>query len=146
MELPSASTLLLSVLLVLPVPYYLILLTTSYLTARRLNLPIFITPVNPQNALWTIFSVPLRPLLKALLPNSLFMRLELTTYGFEHRLKTEPLRIAGGDTYCLVGPGKVEVYTADKEVVKDVMADKGVGLSEMSISKFTERGWILWRL
>ena len=68
------------------------------------------------------------------------MRFEVTIYGFENRLRDKPLRVLGGDSYVLVGPGKVEVWTADREAARDVIADKGVGLSEMSMSKFSGDG------
>ena len=127
----------LGALLTIGITYYLVALTRAYLVARKINLPIYLTPVDSQNFLWIVFSVPLQPLFKRLLPPSLYMRLELCIFGFETRVRNKPLEMFGG-SYLLVGPGSVEFWTQDPVVMMQVLGNKDIRLSGMSV-KFMKR-------
>lgn len=95
-------------------------LVRNYLSARKIGAPISILPWNNQNPIWMIVSVPLVPPLEKYLPASWYRALNMSTYGFEFRLK-EDLFAKDKDTVVLVTSGPVEVSIRDPELASEVM-------------------------
>lgn len=120
--------------------WYIGSLVSTYLQARKMGFPIVITPVNPHSVPWMIFSVPLQPFFKRFLPTSIFVRIELSTIGFEHRVRNMTLE-RFGPSYVLVGPGAMEFWTTDLEIAKAVANNKDVPLSTISKSEIE---WAVW--
>lgn len=102
--------------LIAPITYYIYSIYKAYRLALKIGLPIVIIPVDPHNPLWLISSVPLKPLLSRILPAFIWHRLEIITYGFEHESRWEPFA-RNGKAYTLVGPGSVQVWLADAELL-----------------------------
>lgn len=105
--------------LIAPLTYYLYALYKSYRLALKIGLPIVIVPIDPHNPLWLICSVPLKPILSRLLPAVLWHKFEIITYGFEYESRWEPFA-RNGKAYTLVGPGSVQVWLADAELLSIV--------------------------
>lgn len=100
--------------------WYLQALASNYRKARRTGFPIYISPVNQDNFLWLIFSVPLRPLFSRFLPAFAFDRIEVAIYGWEHLLRNSVQERLGA-TFLLVTPGKNELWTTDPEIAQIVL-------------------------
>lgn len=128
------------------VGWYFTSFLKSYLKARKIGLPIHLTPVNDHNVFWMIFAVPLRPIFKRFLPAALFQRLELATYGFEFRVRNKPYKMFG-PTYLLVGPGEVALWNADPEMNKAIAANtKEIPPSKMAEGRLTPAKMIRCKL
>jgi len=124
-------------LTVVAITYYCYALYTSYLSAVKIGLPIVLCPVNPLNIVWMVASVPLRPVLSRILPRFLWQRLEIVTYGFEYFTRGEPFFHTFGKAYTLVGPGSIEVWLGDAELVHAVLNQrKGVEQADAAARKF----------
>ena len=121
-------------LLAIGLTWYITSLLTAYNAARKIGLPTYVTPVNPQSISWMILSIPLRPVFKRLLPSALFMRLEYSTYGFEARVRNGAYE-KFGQSYVLVAPGKLELWTMDPEMVKTITTSKDLPNSDMTQSE-----------
>jgi hypothetical protein len=96
-------------------------LARNYLSARKIGAPIFILPWNTQNPIWMIFSVPLVPSLEKYLPASWYRVLNMSTYGFEFRLKEDLFGKDDNDAVVLVTSGPVELSIRDPELASEVM-------------------------
>ena len=88
-----------------------------YIVARKIGLPILLTPASSQNVVWFIAGPLLRPILQRVLPEWLALRIDMTVRGFEHRLRNKPFMIVG-PSFLPVGPGSLELHTTDTEITK----------------------------
>lgn len=100
--------------------WYLQALAANHLKARRTGFPIYISPVNQDNLLWLIFSVPLRPLFSRFLPAFAFDRIKVAIYGWEYILRNSVQEKLGA-TFLLVTPGRNELWTTDPEIAQIVL-------------------------
>ena len=119
-------------LIVVAATWYLASLLTTYNAARKVGLPIYITPVNMHNLFWLVFSVPLRPLLRRILPSRVFLRFELATTGFEPRTRREVRDMFPDTSYVMVGPGIFQIWTSDLAIWKQYASHRDLHLSDMS--------------
>ncbi|PVI01600.1 cytochrome P450, partial [Periconia macrospinosa] len=93
----------------------------NYRAARATGLPIVIFPYDPHTLLHVVFSVPLRPVLQAILPASLFDIFELTTHGWQFRDKTA-IHDRLGLNFIIVSPGVNQLICADPAVAQTILA------------------------
>lgn len=114
------------------ITWTIISLIISYREARKIGLPILVTPVN-KSFVWVVLQVPLRPLLEKYLPDSIFFRFELSTYGFEGRVGNK-IRERLGPSWLLVGPGMIEFWTTDSEISKTITI-RHADFTRLEISK-----------
>ncbi|GAB7331920.1 hypothetical protein MBLNU13_g03844t1 [Cladosporium sp. NU13] len=95
-------------------------LARNYVAARKLGLPIIIVPIDQHHLIWMLISVPLRPVFKKYLPESIYERLSLVTYGWEFHHGLEVFHKHGkpgnDKTFFLVTCGAAEISTRDPEV------------------------------
>ncbi|GJC87635.1 putative cytochrome P450 CYP13A1 [Colletotrichum liriopes] len=84
-------------------------LYNNYRAALLTGLPIVVLPYDPDSFLHIIFSVPLRPLMKRLLPARAFAAAELAIFGWEFRDKAE--------VHTRIGPAFVIVTTAVNQLI-----------------------------
>ncbi|EPS36901.1 hypothetical protein H072_9505 [Dactylellina haptotyla CBS 200.50] len=94
--------------------------------AHKLGIPVVTIPVAQDNPIWMIISIPLRPLLKRILPDDLFTRLGVTMHGWEHNFKFIPYQKwsaphGSPKSLVLAGIGTVELSTWDHEIIADVL-------------------------
>jgi hypothetical protein len=95
----------------------------NYQIACASGVPVIVCPVDPDNIIWMIIKVPLRPTLKKILPTFLFERINISIFGWEFFDKFE-LHSRVGLTFCLATPGNVEFWIADPEVAQAVLAKR----------------------
>lgn len=100
--------------------HYSYRLLSCYFAARKIGFPVVLTPVNPKHPLWLLLGESIRPALQQLLPGWLFFRVDLSTRGFQARLRNK-LHDKLGATYLLVGPGSLEFWTSNKEIGKQIL-------------------------
>lgn len=79
-----------------------------------------VAPVNPDNLIYLIIKVPLRPLLEKILPKAAFDIIHLTIFGWEFRSKHEA-HARHGAVFLLVTPGENELWVADPAVAHVVL-------------------------
>ncbi|OLN86258.1 putative cytochrome P450 CYP13A3 [Colletotrichum chlorophyti] len=91
----------------------------NYQAARTTGLPIIICPYDPENFFHVIFSVPLRPVFKFVLPRALYTTVRITTYGWEFPDKSAT-HDAIGPSFMIVSPGMNQLITADPAVAHAV--------------------------
>lgn len=106
-------------LITISATWYFTALYRSYQDARKMGFPVVLTPVNQSATLWRIVSVPLRPLFKRLLPAELYFRLEISTHGFESRVR-DKLHRRYGPSFTIVGPGDCQFWTTDPALTKTI--------------------------
>jgi hypothetical protein len=85
------------------------------------GVPIIICPLDPDNLLWMIIKVPLRPTLKRILPRSVYDAIKISIFGWEFRDKYA-LHAQVGSVFWLVNPGSCELWVADPAVAQIVLA------------------------
>jgi hypothetical protein len=95
----------------------------NYRTACSSGVPVVICPVNPDNIIWVLIKVPLRPTLQKILPTFLYDQIKISIFGWEFRDKFE-LHSRIGNTFCLATPGGLEFWIADPEVAQVVLAKR----------------------
>lgn len=102
--------------------------------ARKTGLPIVYGPPLAQNAIFWVIAGPIsRPWLKKKLPAWLYNRIVLTVYGVEFfqkdqpwreyvepQLKANPKLRGEGKSYILVTGGRLELWTYDPELAKQI--------------------------
>lgn len=98
--------------------------------ARSIGLPFLIYPVNQNNIIWLLTSVPLRPWLRRILPTRIYNRLTLVIYGWEFYEKRRPFdeyAAPQGDdrSFFLATCGTLELWTADPVVASEVLQRTG---------------------
>ena len=90
----------------------------NYVQARRIGLPILISPVNPMNPVWVLFNKQLVPYLN-LLPFGLGTFATYSTLGWSFQHKYH-LHAKHGDVFVIVNPGKNVVTVADASAVDEI--------------------------
>lgn len=95
-------------------------LLQNYLSARRTGLPLVICPIHPNNPIWMLLSVPLRPYLRRILPPPLFLRLNMSIYGWEFGEKYHPHAVYGKN-FIYVTCGSNEINIAEPELAAEVL-------------------------
>jgi hypothetical protein len=98
-------------------------LYSNYRIARASGVPVIVCPVYPDNIIWIIIKVPLRPILKRILPTFIFERINISIFGWEFLDKFD-FHSRVGPTFCLATPGNVEFWIADPEVAQVVLAKR----------------------
>ena len=121
---------------VIAVASYCLRLGNSYIQARKAGLPIIVTFVHPHAIWWIILRIPFTKFLKKILPHDLYLRFELTNYGFEMKTRTEPYEKLG-QSYMLVGPGAKELWIGDPGMARAAAANKDIQQSNMAHSTYT---------
>ncbi|KAK3387966.1 cytochrome P450 [Podospora didyma] len=101
--------------------------------ARASGLPYLVLPLNPDNPLYMIFSVPLWPFVERFLPGSLHDAVLATIYGWEF-LEKSSLFHRIGPVFILVTTGLNRVMCGDAAMTSQVMARRNV-FTQHSISK-----------
>jgi cytochrome P450 len=95
-------------------------LAKNYLKARKTGFPLVICPVNPNHVIWMVTCVPLRPIFKRFLPDSLFHRLNMSIYGWEAMEKFSPFA-KYGQNFVFVTCGNNELNIAEPELAIEVL-------------------------
>ncbi|CAI6331411.1 unnamed protein product [Periconia digitata] len=93
----------------------------NYRAARATGLPIVVFPFDPDSLIHTIFSDPLRPVLRRLLPASLYATFEISTFGWEFRDKSA-VHERLGPNFILVSPGLNRFICADPATGQNILA------------------------
>lgn len=93
----------------------------NYLVAQKSGLPVVISPIYPNNVIWMIISVPLRGTLERILPAIVWDRVKMAIHGWEFLDKGKS-QTKYGKSFMYVTPGSNELWTADVEVVSEILA------------------------
>ena len=127
MKLPGAmydELGLFSWIIILLVPTYILWnvasLVRNYLSVRSSQIPAYICPSNPSSIPWMIAAVPLKPLFRRVLPETVFNRMKPTFYGWEFSAKNE-LHRQFGPLFFLCTPGLNDLWTSDPEAASDIL-------------------------
>ena len=94
----------------------------NYAVARRIGLPIVVSPITPLNIIWLLSYRVFPPvLLLKRLPFGLgrWARCTYTSWTFDDKCA---LHDEVGDLFCIVSPGSIEVVVADRKAANDVFA------------------------
>ncbi|KAM7198352.1 cytochrome p450 3a7 [Rhypophila sp. PSN 637] len=89
-------------------------LTLNYRKAHKIGLPILITPVDPSNVPWLLCSSWLEPFLRKWLPFGLGNFVDYNSRDWNYD-KIHQLQEDIGDTFCIVSPKQVRVFTGNAE-------------------------------
>ncbi|TKW57214.1 putative cytochrome P450 CYP13A1 [Colletotrichum tanaceti] len=98
-------------------------LYNNYRAALLTGLPIVVIPYNPHGFLHMVFSLPLRPLVKSLLPARVFSAAELVIAGWEFRDKAAA-HIRMGPAFVIVTTGVNQLICADPALAHEVLAKR----------------------
>lgn len=98
----------------------IITLLRNYLSVRSSQIPAYICPSNPTSIPWIISAVPLKPLLRAVLPDIIFNRITPTFYGWEFSSKWD-LHRQFGSMFFLSTPGINDLWIGDAEAAHDIL-------------------------
>jgi cytochrome P450 len=98
----------------------IISLLRNYLSVRSSQIPAYICPANPTSIPWIISAVPLKPLLRAILPDFVFDRIRPTFYGWEFFSRWE-LHKKFGEMFFISTPGINDLWIADPEAANDIL-------------------------
>ncbi|KAH3947634.1 hypothetical protein HBH53_112200 [Parastagonospora nodorum] len=93
----------------------------NYNAARATGLPIVICPYDPDSVIFTFISEPLRPLLKPILPASIFAVFDATCWGWEFHDKGATHE-KFGDAFIMVTTGHNRLVCADPAMSQSVLA------------------------
>jgi hypothetical protein len=95
-------------------------LLANYGKASKSGFPVYITVVNPDNILWMLVSVLLRPFLSRFLPAALYDRVKLAIYGWEYITKYS-VQEQLGPTFISTNYATNELWTADPEIAQIIL-------------------------
>lgn len=105
----------------------------NYLAARSWGVPILVCPIDPDGIPYVILKVPMRPILKALLPERIYESFQVSIFGWEFIDKGR-LHTRVGSTFAYVTPRVNELWTTDPTMSHDMLARrKNFGQLRMSI-------------
>ncbi|KDN63942.1 hypothetical protein CSUB01_06575 [Colletotrichum sublineola] len=113
-------------LILLPCLYlasHLWTLQRNYRAALRTGLPIVVLPYNPTSALHTIFSVPLRPVLRRLLPARVYGAVSLVIAGWEF-LDETAVHERIGPAFVIVTTDQNQLICADPAMAQAILAKR----------------------
>lgn len=101
-------------------------LSRNVSAAKCIGLPVLVYPMEPNNIIWLLISVPLRPWLTRTLPTRIWNRLTLTIYGWEFYEKRRPFdeyAAPQGDprSFLIASCGGLELWTADPIIATEVL-------------------------
>lgn len=119
--------------------YHLFRYINNILTARKIGFPTVHFPLFPQNhVVWVIMGPLGRLSYKRYLPTWLYNRVALLIYGLEFfqkdqpfteyvipQVKANPKLLGKGKTYFLVTGGRLELWTWDAEIAREVTSRPG---------------------
>jgi hypothetical protein len=94
--------------------------TRNYLTARKTGLPLILFPFSHYNPFFMVLSVPLRPFVQKILPESIYLNFELATYGWEFRQKNKVFD-KYGPAFIFVTASANELSFVDYELAEIVL-------------------------
>ncbi|KAK1984493.1 cytochrome P450 [Colletotrichum cereale] len=115
-----------TVLVLLPclfVASHLWTLLENYRAALLTGLPIVVIPYNPDSAIHTIFSVPLRPVLRRFLPARVYNTVSLAIFGWEF-LDKSAVHDRLGPAFVIVTTGENELICADPAMAQVILAKR----------------------
>ena len=99
--------------------WHLLCLYTNYQQARRIGLPIIITPINVMNPIWILTQSWLGPLLSTL-PFGLGGFVDYSTLSWPFAAK-HAIHDRLGDAFTIVNPGENHVVVADADAVEEIL-------------------------
>ncbi|SPO01746.1 related to cytochrome P450 3A7 [Cephalotrichum gorgonifer] len=91
----------------------------NYRKAKTVGLPILVTPVDPSNVPWILCSSWLEPLLRKCLPFGLGHFVDYNTRDWNYD-KIFALQERIGDTFIIVSPRQMRVFTANAKAADDL--------------------------
>lgn len=94
---------------------------TNYRNAVRSGFPVLLCPINTQNPFYMVLNAPLRPILKRVLPTSIYDRWQPATYGWEFR-DHHDFHDRIGPVFVLVTTGTNELWCADPALAQILLA------------------------
>ena len=100
-------------LILLYVLSYFATLYKHYREGRATGLPLVVCPINPDNIIYMIISVPIRPLLERVLPEWIYFGIRPSIYGWEFRDRYQITHPKVGDSFLLVSSGSPVLWIAD---------------------------------
>lgn len=95
-------------------------LLKNYIKARKLNLPIIISPLNPGNPVWVLFHQRLLPYLKSS-PWDITGFVRYIYFGWSYHDKYR-IHEKLGPAFVVVNPSTIELYIADGEVIDSIFS------------------------
>ncbi|OAA59773.1 Cytochrome P450 [Niveomyces insectorum RCEF 264] len=93
----------------------------NYRDARRLGLPIVLSPINPLNLAFVVLNAPLRPFLERVIPTAVYEQLKILFYGWEFRDK-HGVHDRIGPVFVMVTPNVNEIWCADPAMAQAILA------------------------
>lgn len=93
----------------------------NYLAARSWGVPVLVCPLDPDAVPYVIIKVPLRPLLKALLPASVYESFQVSIFGWEF-LDKGKLHQTIGSSFAYVTPRVNELWTSDPVMAHEMLS------------------------
>lgn len=100
--------------------WYFSSLPRNYRLARATGLPIVVSPINPANPFWLVFSSMFEPTLFRCLPQLVYDRIKVTIFGWEYRCR-HAVNDKVGPVFVLVTPSSNEVWIADPDMAASVL-------------------------
>jgi hypothetical protein len=91
-------------------------LVNNYLIARKTGFHLDFCPVNPNNPLWMIFSIPLRPVFSNFLPSFAYEWVRRAIYGWEFQERSTTGSSRTKPAFMLVTPGRNELWIEDADL------------------------------
>ncbi len=122
LALPSDKMFLVYVGLSLVLPYFfwsVFRFTNNYIAAKKIGLPILISPINPSNPLWLLTKDRFQPIVSAL-PFDLGKWADRADVGWTYYPKFS-VHAKNGEAFIIVTPGTNEIYLAEPTATDDVM-------------------------
>lgn len=92
----------------------------NYRLARATGLPLLVSPINPANPFWLVFSAMFEPILHRFLPRIVYDKLKVTIFGWEYRCRYT-VNHALGPVFVLVTPSSNEVWVADPDMATNIL-------------------------
>ncbi|KAK1994420.1 cytochrome P450 [Colletotrichum falcatum] len=98
-------------------------LLKNYRAARLTGLPIVVLPYNPDSVIHTIFAVPLRPVLRRLLPARVYDSVSLVIFGWEF-LDTSAVHERIGPAFIIVTTAQYQLVCADPAMALTILTKR----------------------
>ena len=133
----------LSVLILASVLWYLSALPQNFKNARRVGLPIYISPISPNNFAWLFIAGILGySSVARILPSFILEMIKLTIPGWEYHTKYS-VHDQRGAAFVLVSPGVNTIVIADPEMAYNVLARrKGFGRVDLASKTATSKAFV----
>ncbi|KAK2029011.1 cytochrome P450 [Colletotrichum zoysiae] len=98
-------------------------LQKNYRAALLTGLPIIVIPYNPDSAIHAIFSVPLRPVLRRLLPTRIYDTISIVIFGWEF-LDESAVHDRIGPAFIVVTTSQNQLICADPAMAQVILAKR----------------------